>query len=485
VLYTPELAITFAYVFGSFLLIPMGQVFGSRSAPSYFSLLSDIRAHVATCTDLITGCPIHPLAEAAALPPEPALGTLAPAIADSKNSPLSEEEAASYSNCTFVDDNGVLALRSDIKQALHNSIVAAFLLFGWPDNDRRASCLAPDKWETDAVFDMLYLGFRICSRSLTVTWPLYKRQELYDKIMDAIRPLWPSLSPRGVASIVGKLRSASFIALWGPYLSYGLAFALKLALQAAYSTLQRWWTRGKVWISKSVKKDLECLTDLLLDEEYSPAWSQYIGLLVPRDATTHRILSDASYAGIGGWSPDFLLQWRVTRADLIRLGFPMKIIDKYAEKPLDAASEGLHINPLESTIAAIINLWLVVKLVRLLPPLANGYIVDLLLDNTSALSWLRITAQTGDPRLQPLACFASTHLMIASQHLTRVQPSHIPGKLNHEANFLSRSKNGRVPSWECVIEQCSRLQHCKVCLLPQELLSSLAGLLSCGLTEGT
>jgi hypothetical protein len=42
VLYTPELAIAFAYVFGLFLLIPIGQVFGSRSAPSYFYLLSNI-----------------------------------------------------------------------------------------------------------------------------------------------------------------------------------------------------------------------------------------------------------------------------------------------------------------------------------------------------------------------------------------------------------------------------------------------------------
>ena len=42
VLYTPELAIAFAYVFRGFVLIPVGQVFGSRSAPSYFSLLSDI-----------------------------------------------------------------------------------------------------------------------------------------------------------------------------------------------------------------------------------------------------------------------------------------------------------------------------------------------------------------------------------------------------------------------------------------------------------
>jgi hypothetical protein len=42
ILYSPEMAILFAYVFGPFLIIPVGQVFGSRSAPSFFSLKSDI-----------------------------------------------------------------------------------------------------------------------------------------------------------------------------------------------------------------------------------------------------------------------------------------------------------------------------------------------------------------------------------------------------------------------------------------------------------
>ena len=47
VLYHPDLAVVFAYIFLDFLIIPVGQVFGSRSAPSYFSLMSDIRAEVA------------------------------------------------------------------------------------------------------------------------------------------------------------------------------------------------------------------------------------------------------------------------------------------------------------------------------------------------------------------------------------------------------------------------------------------------------
>jgi hypothetical protein len=147
-----------------------------------------------------------------------------------------------------------------------------------------------------------------------------------------------------------------------------------------------------------VQQDLQIVATYLQEPEYSPVWSCYIGLMVSRVAT-HTILSDASYAGIGGWPPDF--------NDLVVLGFNMKHINKNKQEPLDATTDGLHINPLEF-LAAIINLWLILKLVVQLPANPTGYIIDLLSDNTSALSWMRLTAQTRDPRLQPLARITST-----------------------------------------------------------------------------
>jgi hypothetical protein len=98
---------------------------------------------------------------------------------------------------------------------------------------------------------------------------------------------------------------------------------------------------------------------------------------------------------------------------------------------------------------------------------------------------MRLTASTWNPILQPLARLASALLVIASKHLTRVQPRHIPGKMNIKADYLSRSENGIIPSYDCVIAQCSQLPTCLVCLLPRKLLSSLARLISFGLTEGT
>jgi hypothetical protein len=268
---------------------------------------------------LITGRPMHPLAAAACLPPEPRPHELVPALADGINQPMSVLERASHSNSTFVDDNGVLALRSDIRGTLHNSVVAAFLLFGWPHEDRRSSCLAPEKWERDASSAMLYLGFLICSRTLRVTWPLSKRAELFDEIMQALDLKRPWFQPKVVASIIGKLRSASLVAPWGPYLSFSLAMALNHSVRSAYEATRRWWQRGHVWVSKSVQQDQRIVATYLQEPEYSPVWSRYIGLIVPRDAT-HTILSDASYAGIGGWSPDFQVQWRITRQDLMALG---------------------------------------------------------------------------------------------------------------------------------------------------------------------
>jgi hypothetical protein len=50
---------------------------------------------------------------------------------------------------------------------------------------------------------------------------------------------------------------------------------------------------------------MECIAEFLLEPEFSPVWSQYIGLLIPRN-TTHQFLSDAGY--VGGWSPDFQVQ---------------------------------------------------------------------------------------------------------------------------------------------------------------------------------
>ena len=481
ILYSPEMAILFAYVFGQYLIIPVGQVFGSRSAPSFFSLESDIRADLATTGTLVDHYPLEQLATEIILPPPPDPRDLSPAIADTMHGPMTAEEQACFHNASFVDDNGICATRENIVAALHQSLVAAFLLFGWPNDDRRSSCMAADKWEVTASHIVLFLGYYIDSRTLMVTWPLYKREALYADITLALET--PNKVPLKVAaSIMGKVRAAGEIAPWGPYISYSLATAIKNASRRAFHPTRRWWTKGRITFSHQVIQDLLLLCESLHLPEFSPVWSCYIGLLISRTAT-HKFLSDASYEGLGGWSPDFCVQWRLTRDDLLDVGFHLKLVNAASGEP-NSDELGLHINPLEF-LAVIINLWLFLCLIKTQKRCPTGYILDLLSDNTSALSWMHFTATTKNPLLQPLARFASALLIQARSYLTRVQPRHIPGVQNDEADALSRYQNGRLRSFEDVIMRCSPLQTCQICLLPRRLLSVLADLSSSRPIVGT
>jgi hypothetical protein len=171
VLYHPDLAISFAYVFGAFLIIPVGQVFGSRSAPSFFSLLLDLRAAIASSHNLLSELPIPSLAATAVIPESPSnlSNRLISAISDALTNPyVTATESANFSNSTFVEDNGVLAIRSEMQDALQQSLLSAFLLFGMPGCNRCGICLQDDKWDPDISHLMIYLGFIINSRAMTV-----------------------------------------------------------------------------------------------------------------------------------------------------------------------------------------------------------------------------------------------------------------------------------------------------------------------------
>ena len=481
VIYHPDLAVVFSYIFLEYLIIPVGQVFGSRSAPSYFSLLSDLRAEVASSVDLTADhTPLEPLATAAIIEPLPAdwdpFSDLTPACADPLHPPLSASERLCFANATFVDDNGVAGYRSSMRTALHQSIRSAFLLFGFPADDRRQSCLNDEKWDPYVSHIMAYLGFLINSRDLTVTWPLEKRLELRQQILLILGRRGHEATPKEIASIIGKIRSAALIAPWGNYLSFTSQDALTAALRKAYRHPRWFWRNGKMRVPADAVRDLHVIADALLRPESDPTWTRPIALLIPR-TPTESFLSDASYGGLGGWSPEFRVMWRVMRDDLLSLGFPMREIDLAGEPADLTVEQGLHINPLEF-IAIIINIWLALKLLSTYPYLATGYIVNLLSDNTSAIAWIRVAGKAKDPGTRRLARLASA-LLVSACHLTTLfQTQHIPGKLNVEADCLSRLVRGSVPSWEYVINLCSRLSTCRICLLPLELVSTLADILS-------
>jgi hypothetical protein len=345
----------------------------------------------------------------------------------------------------------------------------------------RYSCINADKWNDFVLHVMLFLGFLIDSRALTVTWTLEKRLDLRDQITHLLANTSRAI-PKAVASIIGKIRSAAQIAPWGQHLSQSVQDALTFALRKAASKPRWFWKNGTMRIPAEGIRDLETMLEPLALPEFHPTWTRPIALLIPRTAT-ESLLSDASSGGLGGWSPEFHIMWKVMRDTLLEVGFDMRAIDDTGE-PADLVSPGLHINPLKF-LAIIINLWVAIKLLATHPARATGFIIALLSDNTSAIAWMRSAGKVRDPGVRRLARLASAFLVKACSLTALFQTQHIPGKENDEADCLSRLVNDSVPSWDYVTKQCSRLLTCRICLLPRELLSTLADVLSSPLIEET
>ena len=104
-------------------------------------------------------------------------------------------------------------------------------------------------------------------------------------------------------------------------------------------------------------------------------------------------LSDAAYMGIGGWSPTFKFMWHITREELISASFLMPEIDAEGEAAHHSNPDDLHINALEF-VAIIINIWFVILHIHQDPTKVGGHIIQILADNTSALSWFKYAAHS-------------------------------------------------------------------------------------------
>jgi hypothetical protein len=149
---------------------------------------------------------------------------------------------------------------------------------------------------------------------MTVEWPFVKHDELCILISATLALPRPHLTPKSVASILGKIRSVAAISNWGPFMSHSLQSSLaastRRALLNSASAHTWWWQRGQVWLSSAKIKDLTLLRDWLTSEDVSQLWIHPIGMLVHHQSHA-AFYSDASYAGLGGlggWSPHAQLQ---------------------------------------------------------------------------------------------------------------------------------------------------------------------------------
>jgi hypothetical protein len=78
----------------------------------------------------------------------------------------------------FVVDSTQAELRQNIQASIHHSEQSVYTLLGHPGVNRWTSCLSAEKWRDTASYVMEFLGFEICTRSMTVWWPVSKRLAL-------------------------------------------------------------------------------------------------------------------------------------------------------------------------------------------------------------------------------------------------------------------------------------------------------------------
>jgi hypothetical protein len=87
------------------------------------------------------------------------------------------------------------------------------------------------KWASNMGPIFAYLGFTLNLHLMVVTWPLWKRKELSDLVLVAIKKTQCSFSE--AASIVGKLRPAADVAPWGIFIVWALSQELSGAVRQA------------------------------------------------------------------------------------------------------------------------------------------------------------------------------------------------------------------------------------------------------------
>jgi hypothetical protein len=497
IFYHPSMMPAFASVFEGYLAIPAGSIFGGATSPGYYMAPAELRAWLASvfnfvgATTELTKCitlapPMrrvdrHAMAVARACPLHPGVERM-----------RAQHPGGGFLHLhsSFVDDTGNAGYHDTMHQVVTQSVLSAYVIFGFPGSDRwgnRPDVINATKWQVWVCNGLRYLGYDLDAAKMTVRWPYAKRFRLADTLTQLFADAAPRRSGNSaqlflIARVLGLARNGGLVSKIGLFSILRLQYCANDAVRAHFSglpasfdlcrdkhLLQRWWRRVRISLPPEVWLDLRWLMELLdLGRPMSPHWCQPIGLLIRR-TPDFLMYSDASYEGIGGWCRFFGLLWRVTTAELVQFGFP---VDSDEYLPHHTSTTKLHINPLEF-IGIIIELWFCLAFIRQADPAGQRqWVVLIRADNTSALSWMLKAARCRDLVVRRLARFLQALLTFSPVPLS-LQALHLPGTENESADILSRPIT-RAPSVASAIALAGptlqNLQHYQV---PHELLSSL------------
>ena len=486
------MAICFAVVFEEYLAVPVGNVFGATNSASLYMLMGEMRSWLSRVADFGTATTDLTQRIELSRPPTPReIESFAGAVRDSQNpgsSALRSGPLMLGPQPSFVDDSGIADVVCRIMTAINNSHLSAYVIFGFPQEDPRRPAINAHKFDPLVSWLLKFLGFIINTRDMTVTWPPDKRDRLAN-LLD-LHFLQPAdrrqpLTPKIVSQILGLVRNGALVSPYGVYLSLRLQYALNDAVSTAsyrQRTSHRWWNNSTIRPRLDVYHDTQLLHATLHGPNADKFWTRKIGLLIDRDPTA-TLIGDACYEGMGAFCGEEQCMWRLSNADLLSKGFDIpRDDDTMLERIQQAKAQGdaekveflAHNNILEF-VTIIIHLWLVIRLCMLNPNHTSDtlHVFHPRTDNTSALSWLTHAARSKRPPVRRLARFCQYLLTTAPIHV-RLQPSHIAGMLNDDADLISRPET-RAPTWASVIEQGSPiLQNCLIYLIPPGLLSLIA-----------
>jgi len=461
--YHPDIAVAYAYVFGPFLVIPIGGLFGPRDTPGWFCMTSEFRAMASLHLPGMSSAS-HPLTDDCVFDAAPSTAPLAQALACSQNT--GNVISPGPQTC-FVDDTVIVEYERNIRSAAAASILSAMLLYGTPPNVQH-----PISIKKYMPFFRHYcdcLGIDVDCRQLLVIYPKVKRTAF---LLTLGRFNWRRglLVPVSIlASILGKVRHAGQVIPLGDFLS----FFLQENLNKHVTLLgPRAWSRHRVIrISANSAHAILILCDLL-SRDISNVWARPMGLLIRRDPTFVPY-SDACPHGLGGYCFLLYFQWR-------------QITGVYSITPdlsaLDhLTTDNIHINIFEF-IAIIINLFFSIlrmqeKATKERYLTSNGYIIHAMSDNTSALSWMKHASRSRSAPIRNLALFLVTFLFHANSIIPlSTHGLHVPGNLNDLADALSRPQ--LFPSYSDVWNRYEDLQVLPCFRVPQQLTAMINSCLS-------
>jgi len=143
-------------------------------------------------------------------------------------------------------------------------------------------CINVQKWTTSLCHHVTFLGFEINTCSLTLTWPLKKRQCLQQCITAIKAHVWAGgfVSCKLLAQALGLLHNGCFVLPLGSTFSLQLQYAINDCIKEAFqgqNSLRKqciFWDSTTARITPGIVRDLDDLSVLLeVDTPHSRAWS--------------------------------------------------------------------------------------------------------------------------------------------------------------------------------------------------------------------